>query len=206
MLKGAHRAPEYLKLRLLGQVTTLVDGEVVITDSTAALVYLAKRYGDERWLSEDPAGAIKLLRRDGDYDHAVHWAGRLFEWIEGELAGRTCLAADHVTIADVAIVVRAGGRRGRPRPVAVPLDPALARGCGAARGLRTDAAHRGLAGRRTRGLNHGRTRVWWMQGSSARARRQACPTRIRDTRRGWEARRSGSPTALWRPRRCDPWA
>jgi len=126
MLKGEHKAPEYLKLSPLGQVPTLVDGEVVITDSTAGLVYVAKKYGDERWLPEDPAGAarvqrwlsaasgelfrgpavaraIKLLGRAGDYENAKQWAARLFTWMEGELAGRTWLAADHVTIADIAM-------------------------------------------------------------------------------------------------------
>jgi len=126
MRKGEHKAPEYVKLSPLGQVPTLVDGEVVITDSTAGLVYLAKKYGGEQWLPEDPAGAarvqrwlstasgelyrgpstaraIKLLGRPGDYENAVHWAERLFVWMEQELATRTWLAADHVTIADVAM-------------------------------------------------------------------------------------------------------
>jgi glutathione S-transferase len=126
MLKKEHKAPEYRKLSPLGQVPTLVDGDVVITDSTAGLVYLAKKYGDEQWLPEDPAGAakvqrwlstasgelyrgpstaraIKLFAREAGYDDAVHWAGRLFEWMEAELASHTWLAADHVTIADIAM-------------------------------------------------------------------------------------------------------
>jgi glutathione S-transferase len=126
MMKGELKAPVYVKLSPLGQVPTLVDGEVVITDSTAGLVYLAKKYGDERWLPGDPAGAarvqrwlstasgelyrgpstaraIKLLGRPGDYENAKQWADRLFVWMEQELAGRTWLAADHVTIADVAM-------------------------------------------------------------------------------------------------------
>jgi len=103
-----------------------VDGEVVITDSTAGLVYLAKKYGGEQWLPEDPAGAarvqrwlssasgelwrgpstaraIRLFGREWDYEDARYWAERLFQWMEGELAGRTWLAADHVTIADIAM-------------------------------------------------------------------------------------------------------
>ena len=47
----------YLAISPLGQVPTLVDDDVIITDSCAALVYLAKKYGDERWLPEDPAGS-----------------------------------------------------------------------------------------------------------------------------------------------------
>jgi glutathione S-transferase len=126
MREGEHKTPDYLKLSPLGQVPTLVDGDTVITDSCAALVYLAKRYGDERWLPEDPEGAariqrwlsaasgelyrgpviaraIELFGRDHDYDAAVQWSDRLFPWMEGELADRTWLAADHATIADIAM-------------------------------------------------------------------------------------------------------
>lgn len=124
--KDEHKAPEYLKLSPLGQVPTLVDDDVVITDSTAALVYLAKKYGRTQWLPEDSEGAarvqrwlssasgelyrgpataraIKLLGRNADYEHARQWAERLFRWMQSELADRTWLAADHPTIADIAM-------------------------------------------------------------------------------------------------------
>ena len=55
--KGEHKDPEYRKLSPLGQVPTFVDGDIVITDSTAALVYLAIKHGDERWLPRDAEGA-----------------------------------------------------------------------------------------------------------------------------------------------------
>ncbi len=126
MRKGEHKTPDYLKLSPLGQVPTLVDGNDVITDSTAALVYLAKKYGDESWLPEDPAGAariqrwlstasgelfrgpviaraIKLFNRDYHYDDASMWTDRLLTWMQSELEQRTWLAEDRVTIADVAM-------------------------------------------------------------------------------------------------------
>ena len=107
-------------------VPTLVDGDVVITDSCAALVYLAKKYGDNRWLPDDPEGAarvqrwlstasgelyrgpviaraIELFGREFDYDAAVQWTDRLLPWMQDELADRTWLAGDHVTIADIAM-------------------------------------------------------------------------------------------------------
>ena len=126
MKKGQHKSPDYLELSPLGQVPTLVDDDVVITDSCAALVYLAKRYGDDSWLPEDPAGAarvqrwlssasgelfrgpmmaraIKLFGRDFDYDATVMWSKRLLDWMDRELGERQWLAADHATIADVAM-------------------------------------------------------------------------------------------------------
>jgi len=124
--EGEHKKPGYLALSPLGQVPTLVDGDTVVTDSCAALVYLAKRYGSERWLPEDPEGAariqrwlstasgelyrgpviaraIKLFGRDYDYDAAAQCADRLFPWMEFQLTGQNWLAADRETIADVAM-------------------------------------------------------------------------------------------------------
>lgn len=126
MKEGQHKSPDYLELSPLGQVPTLVDDDIVITDSCAALVYLAKRYGDDTWLPEDPAGAarvqrwlssasgelfrgpmlaraIKLFGRDFDHDATVMWSKRLLDWMDQELDERRWLAADHVTIADVAM-------------------------------------------------------------------------------------------------------
>lgn len=126
MRENEHKAPDYLKLSPLGQVPTLVDDDIVITDSCAALVYLAKKYGGKDWYPEDPAGAaqvqrwlstasgelyrgpviaraIELFGRDFDYDAAMQWSDRLLPWMDDVLADKTWLAADHVTIADIAM-------------------------------------------------------------------------------------------------------
>ena len=144
MLANEHKDPAYLELSPLGQVPTLVDGDTVITDSTAALVYLAIRYGEDCWLPRDALGAARVQRwlsaasgelyrgpvqarsakkwkRDVDYPRAVQWAERLFRWMEGELDARTWLAAGQATIADVAMysylrVADEGGLDIRPYP------------------------------------------------------------------------------------------
>jgi len=126
MRKNAHKADDYRKLSPLGQVPTLVDGDVVITDSCAALVYLAKQYGSPEWLPEDPAGAAQVQRwlsaasgelyrgpvlaraarifgRELDYDSAVAWSKRLLTWMQDVLVEHRWLAADHATIADIAM-------------------------------------------------------------------------------------------------------
>ena len=120
------KAPAYLKLNPLGEVPTLLDGDVTVTDSTAALVYLAKKTAATRWLPEDPVGAARVQRwlsaasgelyrgpvsarafklrgRTLDYEAAARWAKRLFDWMHAELSDRTWLAADHASIADVAM-------------------------------------------------------------------------------------------------------
>jgi glutathione S-transferase len=126
MQKNEHKDPEYRKLSPLGQVPTFVDGDVVITDSTAALVYLAIKHGDERWLPRDAEGAARVQRwlsaasgevyrgpvlaragrqfgRPVDLEGADRECKRLFKWMQVELADRTWLAADHATIADIAM-------------------------------------------------------------------------------------------------------
>jgi glutathione S-transferase len=121
------KSPEYMKLSPLGQVPTLVDGDVVVSDSTAALVYLAKKFDNTgRWLPNDPQGAaavqvwlataagelfrgpataraIKVIGRKADYAAAKSCAEQLFQWLQSVLADQTWLAADHVTIADIAM-------------------------------------------------------------------------------------------------------
>ena len=126
MLNGEHKAEDYLSLSPLGQVPTLVDGATVITDSTAALIYLAKKYKATDWLPEDPAGAAAVqrwlsaasgelyrsvvqaragrqFRREVDFECAEAEATRLFKWMQAELGQRTWLAANHATIADIAM-------------------------------------------------------------------------------------------------------
>ena len=126
MQKGEHKDPEYRLLSPLGQVPTLVDGDTVITDSTAALVYLAIKYSDDRWLPRDAEGAARVQRwlstasgevyrgpvlaragrqfgRPVDLERADGESKRLFKWMQRELAEGTWLAADHATIADIAM-------------------------------------------------------------------------------------------------------
>ena len=53
----AHKLPAYLKLNPFGQVPVLEDGEVVVRDSNAIILYLAERYDTKRaFLPADPIG------------------------------------------------------------------------------------------------------------------------------------------------------
>jgi len=54
---GAHKRPEFLALNPFGQVPVLEDDAVVVADSNAILVYLAKKAGRIDWLPEDPRPA-----------------------------------------------------------------------------------------------------------------------------------------------------
>lgn len=57
------QSAEFLALSPLGQIPVLRDGDLVLTDSNAILVYLAKRYAPgSGWLPEDAVGAAQVQR------------------------------------------------------------------------------------------------------------------------------------------------
>jgi glutathione S-transferase len=121
------KSPEMLKMNRFGQVPVLVDGDVAIGDSNAILVYLAKSAGRSDWLPDAPAAAAVVQRwlsvaagelargpasarlvtvfgAKLDADDAIQRAHALLAHVEAELAARGgWLAADHPTIADVAL-------------------------------------------------------------------------------------------------------
>ncbi len=62
LAKGAHKQPEFLALNPFGQVPVIDDNGTVLADSNAILVYLAKKYGEGRWLAEEPQAAARVQR------------------------------------------------------------------------------------------------------------------------------------------------
>jgi glutathione S-transferase len=119
---------EFLARNRFGQVPVLVDGDIVLTDSHAIMLYLAGQYGDPvqhdwapldplslalvmRWLSvsanEIQNGlaiprAVKLLNWPFDYMQGVKLGYRTLRIMDDHLAGRKWLALEHATIADIA--------------------------------------------------------------------------------------------------------
>jgi len=58
---GEHKQEPFLTLNRFGQVPVLEDGDIVITDSNAILVYLAGRYDAvNTWLPADPVAAAQV--------------------------------------------------------------------------------------------------------------------------------------------------
>jgi glutathione S-transferase len=53
LLAGENRRPEFLKINPAGKIPVLVDGERVLTESVAIVLYLAEKYSDKGLL---PAG------------------------------------------------------------------------------------------------------------------------------------------------------
>lgn len=125
LLAGAQRRPEFLALNQFGQVPVLDDDGTIVADSTAILVYLARKDGGEAWLPSDPVGAaavqrwlsvasgplafgpgaarlITLLGAKFDAEEVIGRAHALLRVMDAELSRREFLAGDRVTIADVA--------------------------------------------------------------------------------------------------------
>jgi glutathione S-transferase len=123
---GAHRTPEFLALNPFGQVPVLDDEGVIIADSNAILVYLAKKAGRTDWLPDDPEGAAAVQRwlsvAAGEVaygpaaarlitvfgaayhpEEVIARAHALLGKLERHLTGRSWLAGDRPTVADVAI-------------------------------------------------------------------------------------------------------
>jgi len=121
------RSSAFRAMNPLGQVPVLQDGGVVLADSNAILVYLAKRYApDGMWLPDDPVGAARVQRwlsqAAGEimfgpaaaritarfYDAGVPpalsqaLAARVLGLMDGELAARDWLAGAAPTVADIA--------------------------------------------------------------------------------------------------------
>lgn len=117
---------EFRRLNPIGQIPVLVDGDVVIPDSNAIMVYLVKRYApDSNWLPSDPVLAAHVQRwlsvsageirfgpaaarvalqwgKAEDAQPAARIAERVLGFMEQHLDGKSFLATDHATLADLA--------------------------------------------------------------------------------------------------------
>lgn len=122
---GEHKKPEFLAKNSFGSVPVLEDGDVTLADSNAIITYLAKKYGDEKWLSNDPVkaaevqewlsiaagkiafgpAAARLVTVFGasiDHEGAKSIADGLFAVMDQRLSNRKFLTGNEPTIADIA--------------------------------------------------------------------------------------------------------
>lgn len=60
--KREHKDPKFLALNPRGEVPVLEDGGVVLWDSSACLVYLARKHGGEQWLPTAPAPMAEVMQ------------------------------------------------------------------------------------------------------------------------------------------------
>ena len=60
LMTDAQHGPEFLAINPRGEVPVLVDGDLVLRDSAAILIYLAGRDGSGGWWSDDPAEQARI--------------------------------------------------------------------------------------------------------------------------------------------------
>ncbi|MGA7801092.1 MAG: glutathione S-transferase [Gammaproteobacteria bacterium] len=144
LARGEERTPAFMRLNPRAQVPVLTDDELVLWESQAILVYLARRYGDTSWLPDEavPLAAIQqwlavagnevlygLARtrailqfaRPGDLDDCRTIAERALDLFEGHLDQRDWLVLGQRTVADIACypyvaLAQEAGFDLRPRP------------------------------------------------------------------------------------------
>lgn len=140
-MAGAHKQSPLIELNPFGEVPILVDGDVVLRDSQAILIYIARKWGGEAWLPTDAASMARVAQwlfvagneiARGPNDARLHdkfgykldamlarqKAARILTLMNTHLTSHTWLALERPTIADIACMPYIGiGHEG-----GVPLD------------------------------------------------------------------------------------
>lgn len=124
--KDEQHSTLFTDLNPFQEVPVLVDGETVIRDSQAILVYLACSLSDQRWWPDDRRvqadivgwlsvaaseirngpNAARLIRKFGvdlDMEAALHWSNKILPILNKHLESQEWLASSHPTIADCAV-------------------------------------------------------------------------------------------------------
>jgi glutathione S-transferase len=62
LVAGEHRRPEFLARNPAGKLPVLVDGDVVLTESVAIVLYLGEKYADKKLLPAELAARAQVYR------------------------------------------------------------------------------------------------------------------------------------------------
>lgn len=124
-MAGEHKKPPLTDLNPFGELPIFVDGDLVLRDSQAILVYIARKWGGEIWLPTDAVGLAqvqqwlstasndvargpndaRLADKFGypiDADKARVKSARLLGIMDTHLSQNQWLALGRPTIADIA--------------------------------------------------------------------------------------------------------
>jgi glutathione S-transferase len=123
---GEHKKSAFLQKNRFGQLPVLEDGDTVLSDSNAILVYLAMQYdASHQWLPKDAVAAAEVQRflsvaaskvaygpasarlvnvfgAGLDHQALIAESHALLATLDAHLQERAWLATDNATIADIA--------------------------------------------------------------------------------------------------------
>ena len=128
---GEHHHPEFLAINPAGKIPVLVDGDQVLTESAAIVLYLAEKYPERGLLPADPAQRAQVYRwlffavteleqplwritrhthlypeaerLPGDVATASRELREMAAVLDGHLRGRPFLVGDGMTVADIVV-------------------------------------------------------------------------------------------------------
>jgi glutathione S-transferase len=104
LLAGEHRCPDFLRLNPAGKIPVLVDGDVLLTESAAIVMYLAEKYRDKGLLPAALGERAQVYRWDKRLPDDVALAGQEFvamaAVLDRHMEGRQFIVGDSVTVAD----------------------------------------------------------------------------------------------------------
>lgn len=124
--EGERKGPAFLEINAFGEIPAIKDGDLIVRDSVAIIIYLAEKYGaDGMWIPDTPEGRaamhewlsvaashiyrgpnmarlIRLFNKPADHDAAVAVSDNLFEIMDAHLLGRQWLVGEQPTLADIA--------------------------------------------------------------------------------------------------------
>jgi glutathione S-transferase len=86
--RGEGRSPEYLAINPSGKIPTLVDGELILSESNAILLYLAEAHGGNQLWSSDAKQRGRIAQ--WLFWEAAHWQPTLIAFLS-EVVGHRLL-------------------------------------------------------------------------------------------------------------------
>ena len=72
LAKGEHKTPEYTKINPRGKVPALGVDDEVITENTAILTYVARRFPEKKLLPDDPVALAQCISTMAWLSNSVH--------------------------------------------------------------------------------------------------------------------------------------
>jgi glutathione S-transferase len=88
LVAGEHRRPEFLEINPAGKIPVLVDGDLVLTESVAIVLYLAEKYRDRALIPAD-------LRQRAEHNRWLLFAATELEQPLWRIARHTSLYPEH---------------------------------------------------------------------------------------------------------------